>query len=33
LVGITGYITRQIGDDQAGFLDFFFREVRPRLSL
>jgi hypothetical protein len=28
----TVYIS-QIGDDQAGFLDFFFREVRPRLSL
>jgi G6PDH family F420-dependent oxidoreductase len=23
----------QIGDDQSGFLDFFFREVRPRLEV
>ena len=28
----TVYVS-QIGDDQAGFLDFFFRVVRPRLSL
>ena len=26
------YVT-QIGEDQAGFLDFFFRDVRPRLAL
>ncbi|MGH9107225.1 MAG: hypothetical protein ACRDZX_15620 [Acidimicrobiales bacterium] len=28
----TVYVS-QIGDDQAGFLEFFFKKVRPRLSL